>query len=201
MPKLLNDFKRNIFKSIKNNKIFFMFILSAFFIGVIIGVISLIAYKEIIVFKNLIDNPLYLYIKHDISLFSFFIRKLLLLLLIAVISFLLCLNKISKYLYLLISLYLGYLMIFNMGVIIICFGFFGFIFALINILLIGLLYFLILTLIVLNCNDCLCFNNVLMQCKNRLSVFLLLLVLLVIACVLEMLLVPLFSSTFIINYL
>jgi len=201
MLKVFNDFKKQVIDCIKNNSLFSVLIFSAFFIGVVIAVINLITFKEILSFKNLIDVPLYLYIKQDISLFSFFIRKFFLVLLLCIISFLLCTNKFTKYIYLFICVYLGYVIVFNMGIIIICFGFFGFVFAFLITLLLNALYFLVLSLIVLNCNECLCLNNYFINFKNRLPLFLILLGFVLLVALIEMLLTALLSSIFIINFL
>jgi len=200
MLKLLIDLKKKLTDCLITNKIFFILIVSTFFLGMIIAIIYLITFREVITFQNLIDYHLYAYIKQDINLFSFFIRIFFTFILLSVFLFLIFTNKITKYLFFLISLYFGYFIVFNMGVIIISFGFFGFIFAIIVTFLFGLMYFIFLSLIALNCNEC-SYSNYFYNCKNRFNIFLALLIMFLILSILEILLMPLFSSTFIIIYL
>lgn len=201
MLKVINDFKSKIIEICKNNKLFLLEILLAFLMGVVIAIIYLINCKDFLTFKNLIDNTLFLYLKRNIGLFSFFIRKFFTFILFFLLIFFIFMNKFTKYLYLLVTLYLGYSIIFNMGIIILTFGFFGFIFAIIITLILGLAYFALFSIFAIDCNNCLCSNFYLNGFKNDILNFFLITILVLILLIVEIILVSIFSSIFIIAYL
>lgn len=197
----------NFFKKLKeefvriynSNKLFLVFLLISFLVGIIIAIINLISFKSIICLNNLIDVCLLGYFKKNISLFGFFVQKYFLCLFILILVFLVCSNKYSIYLLCALTLYFAYLIVFNMGVIILCFGFFGVIFAIFNILLTKLCFLLLCLFFGLylksNCG-CNYFANAIKNYKFLLIICLILFVLVL----LEMILLPLLSSTFIIIF-
>ena len=195
----LKDLKRQVLECFAKKKVFLILIISTFLLGVIIAVISLFGLRDILSFRNLLDNPLCLYIKKDINLFSFFIRRFFLLLLCGCVCFLLILNKYTKYFCLLIFLYLSYFFVFNMGIIIISFGFFGLLFAIFVMLLFWLLYLFLLLCFVMLCLNSNCKYS--KDYKTYLIFGLFIMVLFFLLALLEMILTALLSSAFIINYL
>lgn len=201
MSIFLNEIKRKVLDCFKVNKVYFIFLISFFLLGVIIGLISVFTYFKILDINNLTDSCLLNYLKDKIGLFSFLIRRFFHIFLIFISIFIISFNKFTCFLNSVILLYLGYILIFNLSVIIICFGFFGVIYSLISILIIGLALNLLLIITMMICRDCcLCNFGFLNGCKDNFILFLILLALILVLCILEILLLPFLSSTFIVNY-
>ena len=138
------------------------------------------------------------YIVKEISLFSFFIKRFFLNLFVFGLILLLCFNKLCSYVVALITIYLGYSIIFNMGVLIICFGFFGFIYSLIY-LIVSFLLILSMIVFALNCRYHNCSHGyILSVIRCRTTIVCLLFVVLIL--ILETILTPILCSTFIIYY-
>lgn len=199
MISYFNKLKKDVLDSIYINKLFLVFLLIAFILGVILAFICFFNFKNVITIKNLTDKLLLNYFKCNYSLFKFFILKLLLISSLIVFVIIICANKISKYLMCFISLYYSYCLIFNLCVISLIFGFFGFIFALTIVFLLGLIYFLlviVLMLLCLNKNNYCC--NYFFNLRNILNYILIIYGLIFIILILEIIFIPLMSNTFII---
>jgi len=193
--------KRKIINCFSKNKVYLIFLLSAFFIGFFIGIIVLIKYRSVIIIDNLTDSCLCEYLKEKISLLTFIFKRFFTIVLILLVILFISFNKYSCYLNALIFIYFGYILAFNTGVIIICFGFFGIIYSIISILFLGLVYSLILLMAMMICRDiCVCEFNYFIKLKENCLFFIALIVLLLFACILEIILLPFLTSTFLINY-
>lgn len=197
MTNFFKKLKEEFIKIINCNKLFLVFLLIAFCLGLIIAIINLVSLKSVIIFNNLADVCLLRYLGKEISLFSFFLQRFFAYLLLFCFVILLCFNKFTSFLICFLTLYLTYLFVFDMGVVIICFGFFGIIFAIVNILIFNLCYLCLIFSLSLFCKSCYgrnYFNNLCCQYQF----ILILLLVLTVLCLLEMILLPLLSSTFII---
>lgn len=201
MLSFLKEIKRKLMDCFHKHKIIFIFLMIAFFTGVLIGLISIINFRKIITIKNLTDSCLYTYIKDNSGLFIFFFKRFFRVIVILIAVIIISCNKYTYFINGLILLYLGYILIFNIGVIIICFGFFGLIYASISMLLLGLLYcfIILLTMLIgLDCNRC--YNGYIYGIKTNIILFLTIIVSILIISIVEMLILPFLTSTFLINY-
>lgn len=197
MTNFFKKIKEELIRTINANKLFLIFLLVSFVFGLIIAIINLINLKNIIILKDLKDICLLGFLKNDCSLFGFFLKRFFLSILAIIFVVLICSNKYLSYLLFLLTLYFSYLIVFNMGVVIICFGFFGVIFAIINIFLISVCYLLIIIFSGLYFR-CYCGKNYFVNIFSNYQLFLCILAFLLILCLLEMILLPFFSSTFVI---
>lgn len=197
----------NFFKKLKEEcgnllcggKLFLVFLLIVFLLGLIIGIINVVNLRNYISCQNLLNKTMLCYLKHDISIFSFFFRRLLFVIIVYFCLILICFNKYTSFIFFLYVLYFSYALVFNMSVMIICFGFFGVIFSIVNILLLSLIQIFCYTWLVL----CLqkfsgkCyFQN--LSCGYQMP--LTILIFLLISVLLESLLLPIFSFTFIVVF-
>lgn len=196
IKKIKDDLKAKIF----SQNIFLIFMLSIILLGIIIAIITVINANKYITISNLIDKAFYSYLKCDITIFSFFIKRFFLILILSIIIFLLNFNKYLSFLCFGLMLYLSYFIFFNLMVIIICFGFFGILYSLIMLILYLAYLLLFLTLIMLCRNLTLCNGSYLSNCQKSLITFGVVFGALIIVLILEMILTPFLTSTFIIIY-
>ena len=199
------DFIKNCFNKskcyFKEHKFCCLITLACFFLGIIIAIITLINLKSVLSLNNLNDSLLLLFLKKEIGLFTFFIRRFFIIFLIVVVIFLLCFNKYLSFINCLLFVYLGYIICFNIGVITICFGFFGLIFSIIINLVFGILYSLCFLTMFLFFNNCCAKKSYIFNIKNNFNFLLFLLIFVLILLILETLLTPIFSSVFIVIFL
>ncbi len=200
MKNLIKKIKEEIFYLVKKKPIFIIFFGLAFLIGTVLAIINLFAYREVLSFKNLINSNLFSFLKGNINLFSYFFRNFFVLILVFISVFLVNFNKYFSYIFFALMVYFSYILIFNAGIIIFCFGFFGIIFSFVYFLIINLLYLLIFFILYLffyfsNKN-----NRYLCEIKQNCIFPLFLFCLIIILNILETILLPLFSSTFIIVF-
>ena len=199
MTNFFKKLKEEFIRITNSNKLFLVFLLISFVLGISIAIINLISFKNVICLKDLTDFCLSQYFANDISLFAFFLKRFFVCVLIFLFVILICFNKYTSFLLCLLTLYLAYMLVFNMGVVIVCFGFFGVIFAFINILMFSLLYLFIFLSLGLFCKCVNCRNYFFNLC-SCFQFPLFLMICLFILCLLEMLLLPFLSSTFIIIF-
>lgn len=197
MTNFFKKIKEELIKTINANKIFLIFLLVSFVLGLIIAIINLVNLKNIIILKDLKDFCLLDFLKNDCSLFGFFLKRFFLSFLAIIFVILICFNKYTSYLLFLITLYFSYLIVFNMGVVIICFGFFGVIFAILNIFIISICYLFIIIFSGLYFK-CYCGKNYFVNIFSNYQLLLIFITLLLVLCLIEMILLPFFSSTFVI---
>lgn len=200
MKNFLNKLKRDYLDCTNNNKIFLVFLLCFFVCGIVIAIICHFRFRDFLTLNNLTDKLLLNYIKKSSSLFSYFILKFFNLILISLILILICFNKYLSYLTCILMLYLGYCLTFNFCLIILLFGVFGFIYGLILLVIFGLIYSFILFSICLFCRNIhFCHNtSYFKELKNLLPIFLTCLIIIFILLILEIILMPMLSNTFII---
>lgn len=198
MINFIRRVKDEVFSLIVENKIFLLFFLIPFVLGIVLAIIYLINFKEVLTIKNLIDTCLYKYLKCEISLFAYLIRRFLLFLLFFICIFAFHCNKFTQFLTFALVLYYSYFICFNMGIVIICFGFFGFLYALIMYLVLGILYLLLLLIMALFCKQCKMSGNYLGSCKKGYPICCVLVGALLVLNIIEIILLPILSSTFII---
>jgi len=197
MTNFFKKMKEELIRTINANKLFSIFLLISFVFGLIIAIINLVNLKNIIIIKDLKDFCLLGFLKNDCSLFGFFLKRFFLSLLAIIFVILVCFNKYTSYSLFLLTLYFSYLIVFNMGVVIICFGFFGVIFAILNIFLISLCYLLIIIFSGLYLRHY-CGKNYFVNIFSNYQMILCILAILLILCLIEMIVLPFFSSTFVI---
>lgn len=197
MTKFFQKLKNELIDCFCFNRFFLLFLLICFVFGIIIAIINLINLKEIIVLNNLSDCFLLDYLKNDIGLFAFFLKRFFLNLFIYLIIIVVCFNKYTSYILCFLMLYFGYIIVFNMGVFILCFGFFGLIFALINIFLIGICYIFLMIFLSFFCKKS-CGRNYFASVFSNYEGLCVLLLALLVLCLIEMILLPLLSSTFVV---
>jgi len=203
MKNYFNKLKEFLFDGILNNKIFLVFLLCFFVIGLIVAVISFVSFKDYISLYNLSDKLLLNHILHNFSGFKYFILKLLVYILIFFVVLLLCSNNILKYFISLIILYLSYNLLFNFLLITYIFGLFGCIFAIVNILIIGLINIALIIIFALICLQAKFEYNCYNYFNSIYSILPVLLVIVagfVVVLFLQALLIPILSNTFVIIY-
>lgn len=197
----------NFFKKLKeecarifnSNKLFLVFLLISFLIGIVIAIINLISFKNIICLNNLIDLCLLGYFKKNINLFGFFLQRFFLCFFVLGLVIVVCCNKYSSYLLCALTLYMAYIIVFNMGVTILCFGFFGVIFSIFVIFLIKF-SFLILCLFLGLYLQSSCKTKYFSYVFSNYKFLLCFCFALFAVVLLETILLPLLSSTFIIIF-
>ena len=192
--KLKREFKNHV----KENKLFLVFLFSFFILGIVISIICYIKFRDVITIKNLTDKFLIDFLKGQKSIFGYCFLKLLKFLLIYFLVILLCYNNYSCYLICLYVLYFSYSLIFNLCLITLCFGFFGFIYGLLFILIFGLIYLILIGCLSLLCKNCRNYRTYFATiCENYLGI-LIILGLTLILLILELIFIPMLTKTFII---
>lgn len=197
----------NFFRKLKNeliecfckNKFFLILFVCFFVFGVIVAIVNLINLKNIIILKNLTDNCLLDFLKGDLSLFGFFLRRFFGNILIFLIIFLLCFNKYSSFLVCFWALFCGYFIVFDMGVLIVCFGFFGLIFAFFNTFLLEICYVFLMLLLCFYCKNC-CGKYYFSEVFSNYQFLCLMIIFLLLLCFVDMILLSVLSSTFVIVF-
>lgn len=199
MNNFICKLKRDYKDCLVNNKLFLVFFISFFILGIIIAIICYIQFRDIITIKNLTDKFLIDFLKGQKSIFGYCFLKFLKFILIYFLVILLCYNNFSCYLICLYVLYFSYSLVFNLCLISLCFGFFGFIFGLLFILLFGLMYLMLICSLSLFCKS---------YCKNcrryfdifydNCQGFLIILGITLILLILELIFIPMLTKTFII---
>lgn len=199
MNNFVYKLKREFKDCAKENKLFLVFLCSFFILGIVISIICYIKFRDVITIKNLTDKFLIDFLKGQKSIFSYCFLKFLKFLLIYFLVILLCYNNFSCYLICLYVLYFSYSLIFNLCLITLCFGFFGFIYGLFFILIFGLIYLILIISLSLFCkNYCKnCRGYFATICENYLGI-LIILGLTLILLILELIFVPILTKTFII---
>lgn len=199
MNNFFNKLKRDYYEALKCNKLFLVFLLSFFVLGIIIAIICFIRFNSYLTIGNLTDKLMLDYLKRSCGVFRFFILRFLFYLLLVAIIVLLCCNKYSCFVVCFLMLYLGYNIIFNLCLITLCFGFFGFLYGLIVVFVLGLIFAFVLFSISILCCNCLksCYGYF-KEIGNIYTLLLLAIGIIFVLLILQIILMSLLSSTFII---
>lgn len=198
MLKILKKIKDDIFSLLSESKVYLLFFAIPFTLGIILGIIYLVNFKEVLTIKNLIDFRLYRYLTNEISLFVFFLRNFFLLVLFNIFIFIFHLNRYTQFLCFVLILYLSYYLCFNTGIVILCFGFFGIIYSLVYYLIFGLCFIILLSIMIVFCRQCLLSGNYINSCKNGYPLIVFLMCASLVLCLVQLVLLPFMTSTFII---
>lgn len=204
MLDFLNCLKESIVSAIKKHKVYFFVFLSCILISLIIASIASINYFNYFSIKNLTDKTLISYLNKDISLLSFFFKRIFQYLCILLIIYLLSLNKYSSYLNILLCCFIAFNIVFNFVILIALFGFFGLIHSLLITLICGLVFltliFFFSLLFYSYTTECACTKNYFLNYKCYLYLLLVAFIVVLIITIYEIIFIPFTTSTFIVVF-
>lgn len=199
MNNFIYKLKRDFKDCVENNKLFLVFLLSFFILGTIIAIICYIKFRDVLTIKNLTDKIFIDFLKGQKSIFGYCFLKFFKFVIVYILVILLCFNNFSCYVICLYILYFSYGLTFNLCLITLCYGFFGFIYGLIFLLIFGLLFLLLIVSLSLFC------KNYCKNCKGYFNIFydnwqefLIILGITLSLLILELIFVPMLTKTFII---